>query len=52
MAALSASLLFNRDGHFWQFLNSIINRFQKRLIEYSGGVACVGHDRNRDNGNI
>ncbi len=23
-------------GHFWQFLISIINRFQKRLIKYSG----------------
>ncbi len=22
-----------RDGHFWQFLISIIDRFKKRLIE-------------------
>ncbi len=27
---------WTRDGHFWQFLISIIDRFQKRLIEYSG----------------
>ncbi len=26
----------SRDGHFWQFLISIIDRFQKRFIEYSG----------------
>ncbi len=30
------------DGHFWQFLISIIDRFQKSLIEYSGGRACAG----------
>ncbi len=29
--------IITRDGHFWQFLISIIDRFKKRLIEYSGG---------------
>ncbi len=31
-----------RDGHFCQFLISIIDRFQKLLIKYAGGGACVG----------
>ncbi len=32
-----------RDGHFCQFLISIIDRFQKLLIEYSGGRGmCEG----------
>ncbi len=47
-------LVVIRDGHFWQFLISIIDRFQKLLIECSGGGACVGagHGRNGDNKNI
>ncbi len=32
----------SRDGYFWQFLISIIDRFQKRFIEYSGvRVRCM-----------
>ncbi len=30
-----------RDGHFCQFLISISDRFQKRLIVYSGGGGGV-----------
>ncbi len=43
-----------RDGHFCQFLISIIYRFQKRLIEYSGAGACARaeHGHNGDNENI
>ncbi len=45
-------LLNIRDGHFWQILISIIDRFQKQLIEYSWGGACARHDVNGDNANI
>ncbi len=33
--------LMTRDRHFWQFLISIIDRFQKWLIEYSVGGALL-----------
>ncbi len=36
------NLLKTRDGHFCQFLISIIDRFQKRLIEYSGAGRARG----------
>ncbi len=31
-----------RDGHFWQFPISIIDRFQKKLSSTLG--ACAGHE--------
>ncbi len=33
-----ALLAGRRDGHFWQFLISIIDRFQKRLLGGAGRV--------------
>jgi len=41
-AEFSAAItpVFSRDGHFWQFFISIIDRFQKRVI-IGRGVAVV-----------
>ncbi len=31
---ITVALICTRDGHFWQFLILIMDRFKKRLIEY------------------